>query len=92
MKAQTSKYIYRILTVLVLLFLCFIVLAPFGVMGSYSIRTENELYDFNISFIPKNPTWLRTRSFCKQWTLGYLDFEFSVCDRYVNRLVSYSPP
>jgi len=25
-------------------------------MGSYSIRTENELYDFNISFIPDKPT------------------------------------
>jgi len=25
-------------------------------MGSYSIRTEKELYDFNISFIPDNPT------------------------------------
>ncbi len=56
MKAQTNNYIFRILTVLVLLFLCIIVLAPFGVMGSYSIRTEKELYDFNISFIPDNPT------------------------------------
>nr|WP_321261199.1 carbohydrate ABC transporter permease [uncultured Sphaerochaeta sp.] len=56
MKAQTSNYINRILTILVLLFLCFIVLAPFGVMGSYSIRTENELYDLNISFFPKKPT------------------------------------
>jgi len=55
-KAQTSNYFNRIITILVLLFLCFIVLAPFGVMGSYSIRTENELYDLNISFIPKNPT------------------------------------
>lgn len=56
MKAQISNGISRILMVLVLLFLCFIVLAPFGVMGSYSIRTENALYDFNISFIPKTPT------------------------------------
>lgn len=56
MKPQTSKHMYRILTVIVLLFLSFIVLAPFGVMCSYSIRTENELYDFSISFIPDKPT------------------------------------
>jgi len=56
MSAQTNKYIYRILTIIVLLFLCFIVLAPFGIMGSYSIRTENELYNFSISFIPDKPT------------------------------------
>lgn len=56
MNARTSNAIYRVLTTLILLFLCFIVLAPFGVMGSYSTRTENELYDFNISFIPDKPT------------------------------------
>ena len=56
MKAQTNKYIVRILMALVLAFLCFCVLAPFLMMVSYSLRTENELYDLSISFIPKKPT------------------------------------
>jgi len=56
MKQFTSSF-QRILTAISVLVLCVIVLAPFVIMLSYSLRTNAELYDFGISLIPKNPTF-----------------------------------
>ena len=56
MKEQTSNTIFNVLAFLSILVLCLIVLTPFWVMGSYSFRTENELYDFDVTLFPKHPT------------------------------------
>lgn len=44
----------RLMILVFVLLLCALVLVPFIIMVSYSLRTNAELYDFGISLIPKN--------------------------------------
>jgi len=55
----------RVLPYFTAVALCIIVLTPFIIMVSYSLRSNAELYNFNISLFPQNPT---LESYRALWT------------------------
>lgn len=50
------KAVKKIIFYLVLLIVCFVILFPFLLLFSYSLRTSNEIFSLRIKFIPRSPT------------------------------------